>query len=379
MTKLGVSASEAAARVPPAELSSNFSAYLDLVRFSAAAMVVLHHVKLLQVGPDAVRKLIPSYGHEFVIVFFVLSGYVIAATVDRKRQQGFKDYALDRAARIYSVSLPTLLLSTLLSLTMVATGSGGSGTLNDVGWAIALNLVFLAQSWGLNSIPPSNPAFWSLPYEVMYYVLYGCLYFLRGQQRLFWCALVALVAGPKVLLLLPCWLAGVAAYRWRDSWALPSWGCWLLVASPVLVFGVLSYLHFGALMHSTLDRLLGPYYPGLAWSTEFPKDYISATFVALHLFAVRKLDLSLPKRLNDAATGAATLTFTLYLLHFPSIMLSRELFGSSSKSLQCFAFAILLTIAVTVGVGTYSEARRWQLRAWLQRHLVGPVRAARKG
>ena len=94
---------------------------------------------------------------------------------------------------------------------------------------------------------------------------------------------------------------------------------------------------------------------------------------------MRKLDLSLPKRLNDAATGAATLTFTLYLLHFPSIMLSRELFGSSSKSLQCFAFAILLTIAVTVGVGTYSEARRWQLRAWLQRHLVGPVRAARKG
>ena len=281
-------ASEAHPSATTTALSPHFSAYLDLVRFSAAAMVVLHHLKFLQVGPETARTLIPAYGHQFVIVFFVLSGYVIAATVDRKRSHRLLDYALDRAARIYSVVLPTLLVSSLVSLTLWATDTPGAGTLQDIATAVGLNLLFLAQSWSLNSFPPSNPAFWSLSYEVMYYVLYGCLYFLRGRQRLFWCALVALLAGPRVLLLLPCWLVGVAAYRWRDRYEFSRPVRWLLLVSPAFVLGILSYLHFGAAMTVTLTNLLGTYYTDLVWSKEFPKDYIAAVAIALLVSIARR-------------------------------------------------------------------------------------------
>lgn len=346
-------------------LSAHYSAYLDLIRFSAAAMVVLYHLKFLQVGPESVRKFIPSYGHEFVIVFFVLSGYVIAATVHRKRHHRLIDYAVDRAARIYSVLIPTLLISSLVSLTLWTQHDPGAGTMPEIPLALALNLVFLSQSWALNAFPASNPAFWSLPYEVMYYVLYGCLYFLRGRRRVFWCLLVALIAGPRILLLLPCWLAGVAAYSWRDRLAVNRPVAWLLVASPVLVFGLLSYLRFGSSMRAAMELQFGTYYAQLAWSADFPKDYISAIFLGLHLVAVRQLDLSLPQWLERAAASAATLTFTLYLLHFPTIMLTRWWFGSSSTSAACILSALVFVTVATWLVGSYSEARRGQFRTML--------------
>lgn len=328
-------------------------------------MVVLYHIKFMEVGPQMLRRLIPSFGHEFVIVFFVLSGYVIAATVDRKRHHALTDYALDRAARIYSVALPTLLLSTLVSLLLWAAGMPGSGALQDIVWAAGLNLLFLAQSWSLNAFPSCNPPFWSLSYEVMYYVLYGCLHFLRGRKRVFWCCMVALVAGPRVLLLLPCWLIGVAAYRWRDLLKFDRAIGWSLLVSPALVMGLLSYLRFGSAMREALQSLFGSHYNSLAWSTEFPKDYIGAIFVALHLYAVRQLNLALPGWLEKVSVRAATLTFTLYLLHFPAIMLTRDAFGSASQTLACFVAALVFTAATTYLVGSYSEARRWQFRAWL--------------
>ena len=361
-------ASQAPAGALRRALSPHYSAYLDLIRFSAAAMVVLHHLKLLQVGPESVRKFIPSYGHEFVIVFFVLSGYVIAATVDRKRHHQLIDYALDRAARIYSVLIPTLLISSLVSLFLWIQHEPGAGTLREIPLTLALNLAFLSQSWAVNAVPASNPAFWSLPYEVMYYVLYGCLHFLRGRQRIFWCVLVALIAGPRILLLLPCWLVVVAAYRWRDRLAVNRPVAWLLVASPVLVFGLLAYLRFGAAMRAAMEAQLGAYYAQLAWSADFPKDYISAVFLALHLVAVRRLDLSLPRWLERAAVSAAALTFTLYLLHFPTIMLTRWAFGSSSQSAACIVSALVFVTVATWLVGSYSEARRGEFRAMLVKH-----------
>ena len=50
------------------------------------------------------------------MVFFVLSGYVIASTVERKRELGItlNSYYLDRFSRIYSVLIPAIILTVLL-------------------------------------------------------------------------------------------------------------------------------------------------------------------------------------------------------------------------------------------------------------------------
>ena len=96
--------------ITPKSIPHHFSVYLDLLRFGAAMMVLLFHMRNLKIGPDKLLNLIPAKGHDFVVLFFVLSGYVISATVDRKNQS-LRDYALDRMARVYSVAIPALIFS----------------------------------------------------------------------------------------------------------------------------------------------------------------------------------------------------------------------------------------------------------------------------
>jgi peptidoglycan/LPS O-acetylase OafA/YrhL len=60
----------------------------------------------------------------------------------------------------------------------------------------------------------SNVPYWSLCYEFWYYVLFAVLTFTRGRKRLLWCCAVALLIGPKILLLAPVWATGVLLQRW---------------------------------------------------------------------------------------------------------------------------------------------------------------------
>src|SRR4051812_27780039 len=94
------------------------SLYLDLVRFSAAMMVFLEHYR------EHTRGSLRSFwnAHPFwyshsgpysqtaVIVFFVLSGYVIAHVL-ATREKTALEYAASRFGRLYSVVLPALLLT----------------------------------------------------------------------------------------------------------------------------------------------------------------------------------------------------------------------------------------------------------------------------
>ncbi|UUZ51421.1 acyltransferase family protein [Massilia sp. B-10] len=85
-----------------------FSLYLDLVRFVAAVLVVLSHYTSHGMFGPAARAAYHNLGRESVIVFFVLSGFVIAWTTAEKALT-LRQFAVARGARIYSVALPVLL------------------------------------------------------------------------------------------------------------------------------------------------------------------------------------------------------------------------------------------------------------------------------
>jgi peptidoglycan/LPS O-acetylase OafA/YrhL len=75
---------------------------LDVIRGFAAVYVVLYHffgqVKLL---PNIVEKVIFSFGQEAVILFFLLSGFVIYVFVERSSKITFSSYFIKRFIRIY--------------------------------------------------------------------------------------------------------------------------------------------------------------------------------------------------------------------------------------------------------------------------------------
>lgn len=76
-----------------------------------ALFVLVGHSQLIGGGGGNVFIILASHAHASVIVFFVLSGYVIAATVERKRELGLtlREYYIDRFSRIYCVLIPAVI------------------------------------------------------------------------------------------------------------------------------------------------------------------------------------------------------------------------------------------------------------------------------
>jgi hypothetical protein len=190
--------------------------------------------------------------------------------------------------------------------------------------------------------------------------------------------MVAVIAGPKILLLLPCWLAGVAAYRVRSAtleqrhWALA------LAVVPLLLAALLSHWHFGAALHAGIQHA-GSEVPWLGRSNEFLKDYVTSVLVAAHLYGVRYLGIKFPVRLARAIAAGASLTFTLYLLHFPVLLVFKHVLGSRSSSVWSAVLAVLMVALGTWLLGTYTETRRVQLRRLLARYtspILKPTRPA---
>ena len=74
--------------------------------------------------------------------------------------------------------------------------------------------LFCANEFWFYAIRPfSNGPFWSISYEASYYVLFGVWFFGRTRRKWIAIALIALVVGPKILILFPVWILGVLTYR----------------------------------------------------------------------------------------------------------------------------------------------------------------------
>lgn len=354
-------------------ITAPMSTVLDLARgLSALAVLVFHAVQTgLYTGPFPDW---PLAQHFAVVVFFVLSGLVIASSVDR-RPQTLRDFALARASRILPVSLPALAFSTLAFV--VATGLGAPALHADhygvLTWQGALTpLLFLDQS-PLGSGPVWNPPYWSLSYEVWYYALFGVATFLRGGKRLFWLAVLALLAGPRVLLLMPAWLVGVALAR-AGLARLADWRAGLVVA---IVSAVLAVAH-SALIQPGRLALADVAGPALGFSRFAVSDLALAVAVAGVLIGLRPLANRWPgavERIARPARWLAGISFTLYLFHWPMLNLCRVIGINAGASALAFAGILLAIIALCDAIARVTEHQRHRVRALLDR-VIGGKKAA---
>ena len=198
-------------------MTNALSLYLDALRFGAALTVFVSHYSTGRISGGLFWQF--DGGRTAVLVFFVLSGFVIAWVSDT-RERTLEEYGLSRVARLYSVIIPAFVLTAVLD----GIGKTIDPRLYGPEWGhsmahpvidYALSAVFLGESWTLRVLPGFNVPYWSLNYEAWYYVLFAAAIFLRGRPRIAAVIVVALVAGPRILSLLPVWLMGVAVWRWR--------------------------------------------------------------------------------------------------------------------------------------------------------------------
>jgi len=64
-------------------MKRDLSVLLDLVRTLAACTVFLAHLSLPRFGGEAIYPIFEPYAHSAVIVFFVLSGFLISWVAER--------------------------------------------------------------------------------------------------------------------------------------------------------------------------------------------------------------------------------------------------------------------------------------------------------
>lgn len=360
-------------------MNRGFSLYLDALRFLAALAVFVSHLayaRFTNGDMQWIRDI--NLGSDAVVVFFVLSGYVIAYTTFA-RNRGPAAYAEARIARLYSVVIPALLLTFALD----SAGSWVQPQIYEAPWYNGENridqligaLTFSTQVWSNNINVGSNGPFWSVAYEAWYYVSFGIAVFCRGPMRLVLLALIALIIGPPILLLAPCWLLGVGlerALRRNHMAALPTAGAWGLVLAPWALYASGLALHvpqyLTVLTDAMLHRLALPDYV-LGFSDEFIWNVLIALLMAAHFIGVHRLAREaawISARAGAAIRWLAGATFSIYLFHYPVLNFLHGLPGfDSAKPAHQVALAAV-ALAACFLLAEVSERR---LAFW--KRLVG--------
>lgn len=229
---------------------SRASDHLDLLRGVAALAVLLGHLRACFFGsyrksgshnPVAAGLIcLSSVSHEAVIIFFVLSGYLIGTSVLKgavTQRWTWNSYLIKRATRLYVVLLPALLLTAILDHLGIRLfgASGNIYSVNKPGfnWAFTspdisrLGLpVFLGNASYLQGIlvPSygSNMALWSLSFEWWYYMLFPIALLSGKWTRIIGAALTAIaayLAGVIIIGYFGIWVMGTALNTRMFAWA----------------------------------------------------------------------------------------------------------------------------------------------------------------
>lgn len=354
------------------DLDTGLSLYLDMLRFLAAFAVVMSHVWRL-LFPDFP---LPWPGHAAVIVFFVISGYVIAFATDRPGQTAGR-YAVHRAVRILSVTIPALLLSVCIAPVVGRWQVPLAGPIPfppETFWhAIWTNLFFLGESsWFGRVLPPFNPPYWSLSYEVWYYVMFGTWAFCAPRWRWLAALAVALFAGLKIALLLPVWLLGVAVYRARIKLDQDT-ALRLFILTALMAFAFY-WFDFSVKIRAAVVLAAPVFMQDLHGSDQFIGDYLLGAIVAANFVAAASMGSYLRGlvRWQTPIRYLASFTLSSYLLHMPLTVLIWSGFGVHSVA----AYALLLVAGIFV-VGSLTERRHRTIRQALERICrLTPLKAA---
>ncbi|MBO1079616.1 acyltransferase family protein [Roseomonas haemaphysalidis] len=297
-------------------MGKSLSAYLDLLRFLAAMIVFLGHLAGARFTAGIFWQL-SNYMDEAVTIFFVISGFVIGYVV-LGRGEDRDGFVVARVSRIVSVAIPALIATAFLD----AAGQAIRPELYSADWGFSNehpflqylgSLLFLNRIWHLNLDVGSNLPYWSLNYEVWYYILFGVAAFARSATRWIGVPIAAAICGPEILVLFPVWLFGVGAYAIVASNRIGPRTGMALFAMSIVAF--ITYDVAGG------RAALGlPLIPGLVNRADALHDYVVGILFTANLigFAASApvlgrfiLPISRPVR------WAAGATFTIYLFHLP--------------------------------------------------------------
>jgi peptidoglycan/LPS O-acetylase OafA/YrhL len=339
---------------------------LESIRGLAAIYVLLgHFLNFRGLGGHHLGVLL-RFGQEAVMVFFILSGFVICYSVRRHHDISFRTYFSRRFNRIYPIFLLCLLVS-------YAVACEAAGCLLPLHVPQLLGNVFMLQDMAI--LKPGvwfntyygDDALWSLSYEWWFYMMFYPInrYILQGRQKYLVGGLS--LAGLAVYLLWPnqislfllyfsIWWVGVEVARTYTSGVRPTLKS--QKASLLILAGLTGLL----LCHALYSwKVLGRH-------LDFGFDPILELrhFAAALLLVLIALSLSpnawgrLRRVLRPMAV-LAPISYALYVLHVPLAAEGRYLAFIPSVPAQLLGYLV-----ITFAAAYFAEFpfQRWVTSFW---------------
>lgn len=348
------------------------SLYLDVVRFLAALGVFLHHLSADPFSKGIIPGWLSQHGPTCVIIFFVLSGYVIAF-VSHERETTAASYIVSRISRLYSVSLVALALTLLLDTVGMRLNPEVYTTRNVhgmpeliTGYLSSLFFVNEYEPFHYISWPGTNAPYWSISFEATYYLLAGLFLFLRRSLAVPLSVLLLFAAGRTIAVLWPLWLLGFALYHFSGRIQLRrSQQIILFFASSAIIFA--------------MPKLIPHLYPDnfgmcFPWgrkpfNQKILADYVIGLTFAANIVSVHGLlrpYAVVLEHIAPAIRWLGSLTFPLYLLHFPAICFFRAISPARDDSLFNVLFIFFCVTALVIALTPVTE----RVRGFIRRRLT---------
>jgi peptidoglycan/LPS O-acetylase OafA/YrhL len=293
--------------------------WLDLIRFLAAFSVLLTHARgFLFVDYNSLNsssqtigvKLFFSLtrlGTESVIIFFVLSGFLVGGkSIIRliKGEFNAREYVLDRVFRIYVPLLPAILLSVLMLLV----------TRSKIDYLEIFGNIFSLQGILVESLS-GNPPLWSLSYEVWFYLLLfflGLMIISKKRKLLFFVLFIVSMSVFTKLnyTFLFCWVIGAIVFTLPER----NFNGKTVICS---IFFIVAGMIISQLSSNS------NYFLESSWESFIPFRNLSFIVISASFsIFIRSIinfepQKGIPVMLNNLGVKLAPFSYTLYLIHYP--------------------------------------------------------------
>lgn len=331
---------------------------LDAVRGIAASLVVVHHFASLvrdQFPPTGVARyalrVLWALGHPSVVVFFVLSGFVLYLSYRQSQQFSTTAFLARRIFRIYPAHLAATALSVFLVLSMDASNLDGLGhyvrnVLPRLGDSASMGraLVLIPAVSGDQKI---NSVLWSLVHEMRFSLVFPLLAVAcRNSPVFFLTGNIALYALARLSLL----ELGLSPHFFLGDGLVTS----LLVSGvyfPTFALGMVAAHIFlkGEVRISGRTELAAAVALGVLALLDV--DDLATALAASVVLLVAATGRHARRILHHRLLGwLGDISYALYLVHFPILMFT----GYMSRSFPLISFvgALALGIALSLAAAT---------------------------
>jgi peptidoglycan/LPS O-acetylase OafA/YrhL len=392
-------------------ISEDSSVFLNLIRLVACEMVVLGHflTRYQPIPYDTLFIFGSTLGGAAVLLFFALSGLLVSYSLLRKTedsQYGFRSYFVDRFSRIYSGLVPALLLSAAIAAviytynysyyaelaTMQSTPSLQTFTLTffmlerfPVGFFNGFFSIF-GLTFPLPEVTPFdfNGILWTLVVEWWVYMFFGAVVIgslaLTGRRcksvgyRTVFCVAIALLglllvgfcgefgspiavwfAGALMTLML-----GIETLKGRFSGGKGRATALALLVASLVAAGFAVYVTF------TCTHEFYSLYLGLGLSL--------CLFFAILLINTGKTQFSRTlayKRADKVIAFGAGYSYTLFLIHYPIIILLNGLNLPVDRWIMLLPILLIINLVAFV-VAHFTEQRNRKLAASIKKLMRLP-------